>query len=317
MVARGASAAERLRGVVLGLQPSRGEAVVRHESLSGMPAMTMAFKIVPRSALAQVRIGDNISAEVNEATEPWTLSHVAVVAREAASAPVQAIRRVPILQEGDRVPQTPFRDQASHRFSFANFLGKDVVLAFIYTRCRDARMCPLISAKFAQLQTALNRTDTHLVEITLDPQYDTPAVLQRYARLFGARADRWTLGTGETNQVLDFDARFGIQPFADPAVGIIHTERTAIIDRSGAIRYLVDDPGWSIEGIIAQVNAIDRRANNPIARLDLALSRAAVAICGDRVAGFSGLLDLAVFLAIVAGFGWAFFRIGRAIQRGI
>jgi protein SCO1/2 len=171
-------------------------------------------------------------------------------------------------------------------------------------------MCPLISAKFGQLQDAFKTGDTKLVEVTLDPEYDTPAVLNKYAALFGAR---WTLATGAPDAVLDFDARFGIQPFADPNLGLIHTERTVLIDRRGVIRYLIDDPAWEPAGIIAQINDIDHRSSNVLARLDLALSRAAVAVCGDRVAGFSGLVDLLVLAVIIAAFGWGFYRIGRAI----
>ncbi|MBV8363113.1 MAG: SCO family protein [Candidatus Eremiobacteraeota bacterium] len=302
-----------MSGVVLSLIASRGEVVLRHDPFGGMPGMTMLFSVEPRSAVASLRIGDTISAGVSRNHQPWTISRIQVTAHEPVDEQFKAIRRVPILQEGDRVPQTRFVDQDGRAFSFAQFLGRNVVLAFIYTRCRDPRMCPLISAKFGQLQTAFANTDTHLVEITLDPQYDTPPILKRYAAVFGAHSDRWTLGTGNADRVLDFDARFGIQPFPDPAAGIIHTERTALIDRTGTIRYLIDDPSWSVSGIVAQVNAIDRKADNPIARLDLALSRAAVAICGDRVAGFSGLFDLAVVMVILAAFGYAFYRIGRAI----
>ncbi len=308
---RAALSAERLSGIVLSLLAARGEVVIRHDAFGGMPGMTMVFSVSPKSAISTLRIGDTISADLTRSTQPWTISHVHVSAHEPVAEQFKAIRRVPILQEGDRVPQTRFVDQDGRMFSFASFLGRNVVLAFIYTRCRDE--CPLISAKFAQMQTAFATGDTHLVEISVDPEHDTPPVLAHYARLFSAQPARWTFGTGDPDQVFDFEARFGVQPFPDTPGDVIHGERTAIIDRAGRISYLIDGPSWSPAGIVAQVNAIDRHASNPIARLDLALSRVAVAICGDRVAGSSGLLDLAVFLVIVAAFGWAFYRIGRAI----
>jgi len=52
---------------------------------------------------------------------------------------------------------------------------------------------------------------------------------------------------------------------------------------------------------------------NPLARLDYELSKAAVAICGDRVAGFSGLQDLAIVIAIFGAGGWFLVRVGRKI----
>lgn len=299
-------------GVVLALQASRGQAIIRREALGGIPGETSAYRI-ERSDLRRLHAGDRLTAVVNERTKPPALSDLHILPAQAAAQSLQTIRRVAIMNEGDRVPQTPFVDQTGRPFTFSKFLGQNVVLAFIYTRCKDARMCPLISAKFGQLQDAFKNSDTHLVEITLDPEYDTPPVLANYAKLFGAKASRWTLGTGDANSVLNFDAQFGIQPFADPSIGLIHTERTVVIDKRGVVRYLIDDPAWSPSGIIAQVDELDHRASNPLARIDLALSRAAVAICGNGVAGFSGLVDLLVFMLILGAFGWGFYRIGRAM----
>jgi len=302
---------------VLATQPSRGQAIVRHDAFAGMPSMTMAFRVVPAGEARPLRAGDRITAEVNRLSDPWSLSRVSVIPALRGEADVPAIRRVRILREGEAVPDTHFVNQSGAPFSFASLRGRDVVLAFIYTRCQDAHMCPLISAKFAQLQQALAHSDTALVEVTLDPQFDRPLVLGKYGGTFGARLPRWTLATGDAASVLTFDARFGIQPFADPNIGLIHTERTVIVDRAGIIRYLIDDPSWSVRGVLSEVAAIDNRRSNPFARLDLALSRAAVAICGDRVAGFSGLFDLLILGLIVAAFGWGFYRIGRAIMTSV
>lgn len=298
------------RGVVLSIQASRGEAIVRHEALGGIPGATAAYKIVPAADLKRLHPDDRISARVDDEKKPPELREIAVLPAAAAAGALQTVANLHILQEGERVPPTRFVDQRGRPFTFTSLRGRDVVLAFIYTRCRDARMCPLITAKFGQLRRAFKGRDVALVEVTLDPQYDTPPVLTKYARLFGAD---WTFATGPAADVLAFDAQFGIQPFADPSFGLIHTERTVILDKRGAIAYLVDDPGWEPAGIVAQVDQIDNRSNNWFARADLALSRAAVAVCGDRVAGFSGLLDLLVFGVILAAFGWGFYRIGRAI----
>jgi cytochrome oxidase Cu insertion factor (SCO1/SenC/PrrC family) len=72
------------------------------------------------------------------------------------------------------------------------------IVSFIYTRCPDPRMCPLVTAKFARMAKLLDGTPVHLVEITLDPGYDTPAVLRAYARAAGADGDRWTFATGQS-----------------------------------------------------------------------------------------------------------------------
>ncbi len=302
-----------LHGTVLAVQASSGEVVVSGEAANGVPAMTMRYLIRPAAALRRLHIGDRIAAGVDRTTRPWTLENVRVApASNAAPPPIRDVRTLGI---GDKVPQTLLLDQSVKPFTFSSFLGRDVVLAFIYTRCPDPRECPLTSAKFAQLQSMLRGRDAHLVEVTLDPDFDTPPILARYAKSFGVDPQRWTLATGLSSDVLNFDAAFGLDPFAEPNGTFIHGETLAIIDRTGTIRNLIYTNSWSPQEVVAELDAIDNRAGNPIARLDLWLSRAAVAVCGDRVAGFSGFADLAVLIAIVAAFGWIFWRLYRAVMR--
>jgi protein SCO1/2 len=325
---RPASAGEaaQLHGVVLSVLPDKGEAIVRHDPFGGMPGMTMLFRVAPAAKLRALRPGDQLDATVDRSSDPWTLRDVksrqgvaltggaATAATGAGSAASTSVfRTVRRLDAGDPVPATRFIDQRGQPFTLADFRGRIVVLSFIYTRCRDARMCPLISANFHTLQARLGAGPYHLVEITLDPEYDRPRVLAAYGRAFGADPTRWTLGTGAPDAVLDFAAQFGITAFPDPSVGLIHAERTALIDQSGRIRQLIDEAGWSPGGVIAQLRAMEHLPANPIARFDLWLSQAAVAICGNSVAGFSGLLDLAVVVLVVGAFGWLFFRVARKI----
>ena len=84
---------------------------------------------------------------------------------------------VPVLREGDAVPSAALLDQRGRPFSFANTNGRTTIVSFIYTRCRDAQMCPLVAAKFARMQRELRGAPIRLVTVTLDPAYDTPAVL--------------------------------------------------------------------------------------------------------------------------------------------
>src|SRR6202043_685405 len=100
----------------------------------------------------------------------------------------------------------------------------------IYTRCRDARECPLVSAKFHVLQEKTKPNELRLVEVSIDPAFDRPAVLARYARTFEADPARWTFLTGDPQKVLDFALSFDVTAFSDPHAGMIHNERTVIVD---------------------------------------------------------------------------------------
>jgi len=73
--------------------------------------------------------------------------------------------------------------------------GRPVVLSFIYTSCTS--VCPLISHTLSQLQSKLgdNRDRVHLVSITIDPEQDTAARLNEYAKTFNAGPE-WQHYTG-------------------------------------------------------------------------------------------------------------------------
>lgn len=70
-----------------------------------------------------------------------------------------------------------------------------VVLSFIYTSCTT--VCPLTSATLSELQDKLgpDRELVHLVSISIDPEFDTPARLRAYALRFGA-GPTWQHYTG-------------------------------------------------------------------------------------------------------------------------
>lgn len=296
-----AAAPEPITGVVVSVLGDRGEAVVRHDAFGGMPAMTMEFAIEPTTALATLHAGDRIEARADLTRDVPQLTQVRVIGT-MAGAQTRVIHDVKALVVGDVMPQTVFFDQLGRGFSFTDFRGKTVVLAFVYTRCKDPRMCPLVSANFHLLQRKLaDLASVHLVEITLDPTFDTPEVLANYGRRFDADPDRWSLGTGPADVVNDFAAQFGIAVFPDANVGLIHSERTAVIDRNGRITDLLDAAAWNPDDVAAEVRALSDVPSNPIARIDYELSKASAALCGNNLAGYSGLLDLALVLAIFAG----------------
>ena len=306
-----ALAADALQGVVVSVLPAQGEAVVRHAPFGGMPGMTMLFRVEPKAEAARLHTGDRIEARVALTSEGGLLDRIRVVGTRGADPGL--LHDVQPLNVGDEMPQTEFFDQLGRGFSFTDFRGKTVVLAFIYTRCRDPRMCPLVSANFHLLQRKLAGLPVHLVEITLDPSYDTPEVLANYGRRFDADPAMWSLGTGPTKVVNDFAARFGIAVFADPAAGLIHSERTAIINRNGVITDLLDAAAWNPDDVVARVRQLSEVPSNPIARLDYELSKASAALCGNSLAGYSGLLDLALVTLIFAGACWILYRFARKI----
>jgi protein SCO1 len=103
----------------------------------------------------------------------------------------------------DYFPNLPVVTHEGKTLRFYDDLIKDkiVVINFIYTSCPD--VCPLTSARMAQVQQQLGElvgTEVFLYSISVDPAVDTPEVLERYAAAFGA-GPGWLFITGDEEEL--------------------------------------------------------------------------------------------------------------------
>ncbi|MFQ5801709.1 MAG: SCO family protein [Candidatus Methylomirabilales bacterium] len=99
-----------------------------------------------------------------------------------------------------RAPSFALTDRSGKEITLADLRERVWVADFIWTRCPDE--CPLMSAVMARLQAEFaDEPDFRLVSISVDPEYDTPAVLTRYATRYGANPDRWLFLTGDKETI--------------------------------------------------------------------------------------------------------------------
>ena len=289
-----------MHGVVLGVDPRAGTAVVKHDPFGGMPAMTMTFKIGPDDA-KRLQTGDEIRGDVDTAGDPWKL-RVVSIGSPAPQMQGGAQPPVAILQPGDPVPDARFVDQLGRARSWQDYRGHTTVVSFIYTRCRDATMCPLVSAKFEELQRSLS-PNARLIEFTLDPAYDVPSVLQRYGREFDANPERWTLATGDPEVLREIAASFGITIAARTNATIAHSEALGIVDKSGNVLQTVYGNTWQPDEVLASVSEAEGSSSNLWQRFVLGLRHAARQ-CGinDNALGHAAesLIFVGSLLAIAA-----------------
>lgn len=73
--------------------------------------------------------------------------------------------------------------------------GKIVLISFIYTRCSDARGCPLATAVLHAVEEALRQDaalapHVRLLSLSFDPEHDTPEVMRRYATAHATPLER-------------------------------------------------------------------------------------------------------------------------------
>jgi cytochrome oxidase Cu insertion factor (SCO1/SenC/PrrC family) len=220
---------------------------------------------------------------------------------------------VPLLQPGDTIPPIPLVDQSGHPFSVAQLRGDAVVLSFIYTRCADRQMCPLVSSKFERLQQLIGTARVRLLEITLDPQFDTPRVLRTYGHAYGAQTNRWTLATGAPASIDELAARMGIATRWTRPGTLIHTEAAIVVDPEGRIVQTIDGNAWTPEQLLATARATVGSAPSPLTRAVLWLT-AAIESCGGTRGALSAWQMLAILLLAIGAISIVFFRAFRGAR---
>jgi protein SCO1/2 len=86
-------------------------------------------------------------------------------------------------------------NQLGQAVTLDNLRGRVWLADIIFTRCPGP--CPRMTRQMAELQAALPaRSKARLVTLTTDPEFDTPAVLQKYAGHYQADPARWQFLTG-------------------------------------------------------------------------------------------------------------------------
>jgi len=176
----------------------------------------------------------------------WGLLVVVLLAVAAATA-VQRWRRPeppPVLGQ---VPAFSLTNRDGRSIGLADLAGAPWVADFIFTRCPAS--CPLMTARMARLNRELpDDLAVRLVSISVDPEHDTPQVLQRYAESFKA-PDRWLFLTGGKQEIYQLSRKgfkLGIEipppsaPGGPPVEPILHSTRFVLVDGEGRIRGYYD-----------------------------------------------------------------------------
>ena len=148
----------------------------------------------------------------------------------------------------DPVPAFALINRDGRPVHLQDLAGAPWIADFIFTRCPAS--CPLMTARMARLERELPRDlGVRLVSFTVDPERDTPAVLQRYAAVLqgaGALALPDRPQGGDLPSVaagVQAGHRFSAAPgtTVSPAVEpILHSTRFVLVDAQGRIRGYYD-----------------------------------------------------------------------------
>ena len=206
-----------------------------------MPAMMMPFRVADGSELKGLYPGARIEFRLEVARD-----HAIARAVRKSGEPDGAIPPpAQMLSVGAALPEFRLTDQAGRTVALADVRGRVAAIDFIYTRCPLPDVCPRLAANFAALQKRFaGESGLLLLSVTVDPDYDSPAVLADYARRWGAGTN-WRFLTGD---VATLAGRLGEIYWADEG-SIGHNSVTTIIGRDGRIAARVDGSQWRLDQV--------------------------------------------------------------------
>lgn len=131
-----------------------------------------------------------------------------------------------------------FVDQDSAVITNETFRDKIYVTDFFFTTCRT--ICPIMKTQMLRVYEATREMpDVLILSHTIDPEYDTVALLHDFARRLGVESDRWHFVTGVKDSIYKI-AQTGyfataLEDKTEPD-GFIHSGAFLLIDKQQRIR---------------------------------------------------------------------------------
>ena len=141
----------------------------------------------------------------------------------------------------DPIPNFSFINQNEDIITNEYYNDKIYIANFIFTRCPT--ICREMTFNMEYLQGKLSKYDDILyLSHTIDPEYDTPEILNEYAKGYqddlGADLSKWNFVTGNRDEIYTIARSYlcAAEEDASAEGGFIHSSSFILIDSDGRIR---------------------------------------------------------------------------------
>ena len=257
-----------IRGKIVSVDAAKGSVMLDHEAVAGfMDAMTMSYKLKDPGVVSELHAGDRITAKLlvhktSDGYEDPRLDEIVVTAQAKPDYKPAVQYHVPTA--GDAVPDFKLVNQDGRTIHLAQFKGRVLLLTFIYTRCPLPDFCPRMNKNFAEIDKALAAdpklySTTHLLSISFDPKFDTPAVLKSYGGIYTGgttgKFAHWDFAATPADE-LDAVAQFfdlGVTPGEGGTLN--HSLSTVLVGKDGKVLAWYPTNDWTPAEVLAAVKS--------------------------------------------------------------
>ena len=254
-----------VKGIIVGTDPAHVEVTVDSEAIPGfMDAMTMPYKVKDANVLQDLHPGDHMTGVLLVGDDSTFLDQIVITAQAKPDYKPQAQYHVPA--PGDAVPDFRLTNQSGRQINFRQFRGKALLVTFIYTRCPLSDYCPRMSRNFASIDKSLQSDPalygkTHLLSISFDPAYDSPAVLRSYGEAYTGnytkeKFEHWDFAAPakpDLPKLLEF---FDVGATPGENHTITHSLSTAVISPDGKVAQWYPTNDWKPEDVLNELKKV-------------------------------------------------------------
>lgn len=242
-------------GTVEDVDRANAQVLIEHDDVPGlMPAMTMNFLVPDPALLAKLARGQVVDFELEFTGRSYEVVAATVVGEGAFDAGWRRLGDG--LVRSSPVPDFELVDQSGSKVHFAELGDRVVLLDFIYTQCPGP--CPVQTARQVALQRRIPealRPRIRFLSLTLDPEHDGPAELERYATARGADFSNWSFLTGPPETLASLARAYGVGSLRKQDGSIDHTLVTFLVHDGRLLERYLPKPGEE-DRLLADVVAL-------------------------------------------------------------
>jgi protein SCO1 len=137
----------------------------------------------------------------------------------------------------NQIPEFRLTAQQGQEISQQQLDGNIYVADFFFATCPD--ICKEMSSQLVRVQEAFqDEAQVKLVSFSVNPEHDTPEVLQAYGERYGADPDKWYFLTGDRDQIYSLAKKGFYLPVmqVEGQQDFIHSDKFMLVDKNRYVR---------------------------------------------------------------------------------